>query len=82
MSAAIWLTGHDTRLRSTATTVRSLRTYAMIPTAALLARADETRGRFSPAKWRAFCDDIAWLKIQPPAPRWVNGVRIRLQELP
>ncbi len=67
---AIWLADHDTGLRSTATMVRSLRTYEMIPTAALMAHADEIRGRFSPARWREFCGDIAWLKMQLPAPRW------------
>ena len=46
---AIWLADHDTGMRSTATEVRSLRTYEMVPTTTLLARADEIRGRFSPA---------------------------------
>jgi hypothetical protein len=57
-------------LRSTATEVRDLRTYKMVSTAALIARADQIRGRFSPARWREFCAEIAWLKVQLPAPRW------------
>jgi hypothetical protein len=56
---ALWLADHDIGLRSTATTVRSLRTYEMVPTATLITRAEEIRAYFSPARWRAFCDDIA-----------------------
>jgi hypothetical protein len=67
---AIWLADHDTGLRSTASKVRSLRTYEMVSTATLIARADEIRGYFSPERWREFCEDIAWLKVQLPAPRW------------
>jgi hypothetical protein len=67
---AIWLADHDTGLRSTATSVRNLRTYDMVPTAALLAHAADIRSTFSPERWREFCEDIAWLKIQLPAPRW------------
>jgi hypothetical protein len=67
---AIWLADHDTGLRSSATQVRSLRTYGMVSTATLLAHGDGIRGRFSPERWREFCEDIAWLKVQLPVPRW------------
>jgi hypothetical protein len=67
---AIWLADQETGLRSTASEVRSLRTYEMVPTARLAARADEIRGRFSPERWREFREDIAWLKMQLPAARW------------
>jgi hypothetical protein len=67
---AIWLADHDTGLRSTATAVRSLRTYDMVPTAGVIAHAADIRGHFSPERWREFCEDIAWLKIQLPASRW------------
>ena len=67
---AIWLADNDTGLRSTATEVRDLRTYGMVSTTALVERAAEIRARFSPDRWREFCADIAWLKMQLPAPRW------------
>jgi hypothetical protein len=67
---AIWLADRETGLRSTATAIRDLRTYEMVPTRAVLARADEIRSRFSPARWREFCADVAWLKVQLPVSRW------------
>jgi hypothetical protein len=67
---AIWLADHDTGMRSTAPAIRNLRTYQMMPTTAVLARADEIRGWFSTERWREFCADVGWLKRQLPAPRW------------
>jgi hypothetical protein len=67
---AIWLADHDTGSRSSASRIRNLHNYETVATSDVLDRAGEIRARFSPERWRDFCADVAWLKMQLPAERW------------
>jgi hypothetical protein len=51
-----------------ARTIRDLGTEALVPAARALADPESCTRHFSPARWAAFGDDVAWFRRDMPAP--------------
>src|SRR2546422_1258895 len=48
--------------------IRDLRTDALVPAITVLAAPESCKRHFSPARWAAFSDDVAWFRKDAPAP--------------
>ncbi|MCE9594369.1 MAG: tetratricopeptide repeat protein [Planctomycetes bacterium] len=50
--------------------LRDLRTNEMVPAEQVLANGAALKARFTPERWRAFSNDVAWFRERESADRW------------